>query len=130
MLPRALMVPPGIPDFMTRTRFVEPGRQQISGRAWSGHAPITKVDLSDDGGRTWSEARLGAAPSSFAWRPWTWDWSAAAGEHELCVRATDAAGNAQPVEQSWNLEGVKNNAVQRVRVVVGPTDLETQPPAR
>src|SRR5690348_5687340 len=31
--------------------------------------------------------------------------------------ATDDAGNAQPLEQNWNLEGVQNNAVQRVRVV-------------
>jgi hypothetical protein len=43
------------------------------------------------------------------------------GEHELCVRATDAAGNTQPLEQAWNAEGVQNNAVQRVRVVVGLT---------
>ena len=41
------------------------------------------------------------------------------GDHELCVRASDAAGNVQPVEQSWTTEGVENNAVQRVRVVVG-----------
>ena len=35
------------------------------------------------------------------------------------MRATDAAGNVQPMDQSWNLEGVENNAVQRVHVVVG-----------
>src|SRR5437763_3158904 len=28
MLPRALMVPPGVPDFMSRTRFVEPSTHQ------------------------------------------------------------------------------------------------------
>src|SRR5205823_9535301 len=66
ILPRALMVPPGIPDFMTRTRFVEPGRQQIRGRAWSGRAPTTKAEPSDDPGRTWSEVRCGAAPSPLA----------------------------------------------------------------
>src|SRR5205809_6530257 len=33
---RALMIPPGVPDFMTRTRLVEAGRAAIAGRAWGG----------------------------------------------------------------------------------------------
>ena len=120
MLPRALMVPPGVPDFMSRTRFVEPSTQVIDGRAWSGRAPIATVDFSADGGETWSQAELEHAVSPYAWRGWTARWEAdRAGEFELCARATDAAGNVQPLEQSWNLEGVQNNAVQRVRVVVG-----------
>ena len=120
MLPRALMVPPGVPDFMTRTRFVEPSTQVIEGRAWSGRAPITRVELSADGGSTWTDALLEEPSSPFAWGRWTCEWDARhAGEVELCARATDAAGNTQPMEQDWNLEGVQNNAVQRVRVVVG-----------
>jgi hypothetical protein len=40
------------------------------------------------------------------------------------VRATDGAGNVQPVGQNWNREGVQNNSVQRVQVVVvEPGDL-------
>ncbi len=120
MLPRALMVPPGVPDFMSRTRFVEPSTQTIEGRAWSGRAPIARVDFSADGGGSWSQAELEHAVSPYAWRRWTARWEAdRPGEFELCARATDAAGNVQPLEQSWNLEGVQNNAVQRVRVVVG-----------
>ena len=38
MRPRALMVPPGVPDFMSRRRFVEPGVYRLEGRAWSGAA--------------------------------------------------------------------------------------------
>ena len=45
-------------------------------------------------------------------------WNATAGEHELCCRARDAAGNEQPLEPSWNLGGYANNAVQRVPVTV------------
>ena len=122
MLPRALMVPPGVPDFMTRTRFVEPGRHEIVGRAWSGRAAVSRVELSDDGGATWSDATLGGAPSKYAWRAWSCSWNAMPGEHELCVRATDAAGNVQPSDANWNLEGVENNAIQRVQVVVCPAD--------
>jgi hypothetical protein len=47
-----------------------------------------------------------------------WD-ATTPGEYELCARATDAAGNVQPSSQDWNLEGIQNNAIQRVRVVVG-----------
>ncbi len=128
MLPRALMVPPGVPDFMSRARFVSPGTHTIEGRAWSGLGTVTRVDFSDDGGRTWAEAELGAAESPFAWRGWRHDWKAEPGEHELCVRATDASGNVQPDAQSWNLEGVQNNAIQRVRVVASAVE-DVQAPA-
>jgi len=36
----------------------------------------------------------------------------------LACRAFDEAGNAQPLEQPWNLQGMGNNLVQRVPVVV------------
>src|SRR5207302_8588019 len=55
MLPRALMAPPGVPDFMSRTRFVSLATYHIEGRAWSGLGKVTRVEFSDDGGRTWSE---------------------------------------------------------------------------
>jgi hypothetical protein len=42
------------------------------------------------------------------------------------VRATDGAGNTQPLDQKWNREGVQNNSVQRVRVVVTQPDDEVQ----
>jgi hypothetical protein len=90
---------------------------------------VTKVEFSDDGGASWADAVLAPSVSAYAWRGWTHEWHAAvAGEHELCVRATDAAGNVQPDQQSWNLEGVQNNAIQRIRVVVGAA-IDAQPPA-
>jgi sulfane dehydrogenase subunit SoxC len=126
MLPRALMVPPGVPDFMSRTRFVTPGTHVIDGRAWSGRGMITRVEFSADGGGTWADASLEPPVSAFAWRGWTYEWKASPGAHELCVRATDSAGNVQPDEQSWNLEGVQNNAIQRVRVIAGAAgDVQT-----
>ncbi len=129
MLPRALMVPPGVPDFMSRTRFVQPSVQTVEGRAWSGRGAITSVEMSADAGATWTPAQLGAEVSPYAWRGWKYTWDATKpGEYELCARATDAAGNVQPLEQRWSLEGVQNNAVQRVRVIVGAAG-EKQAPA-
>ena len=58
--PRALMAPPGIPEFLSRVRHVPAGRTRIEGRAWSGGNAVERVEFSADGGRTWEDARLGA----------------------------------------------------------------------
>jgi DMSO/TMAO reductase YedYZ molybdopterin-dependent catalytic subunit len=117
--PRALMVPPGIPEFMTRGRVMDAGRVTIEGRAWSGEAPIEAVDFSVDGGTSWTPAQLAADElGRWAWRAWSSGWDATPGEHVLACRARDAAGNEQPFEPAWNVGGYANNAVQRVPVSV------------
>jgi sulfane dehydrogenase subunit SoxC len=119
MAVRALMVPPGIPDFATRRRIAELTTHLIEGRAWSGAGPIDAVDVSTDGGATWQPAALAPATGPHAWRRWTFEWQpAAAGDYELCCRATDSAGNQQSAEPAWNLGGYANNAVQRVPVTL------------
>jgi DMSO/TMAO reductase YedYZ molybdopterin-dependent catalytic subunit len=118
MLPRSLLIPPGIPDFLTRARFLEAGPCPLAGRAWSGFAPVERVEVSADGGATWKDAVLGEPLGEFAWRGWRFDWDARPGEHVLSCRATDGAGNVQPLEPAWNLGGYCNNAVQRVHVTV------------
>ncbi len=117
--PRSLMVPPGIPDFASRVRFVGPGPCRLEGRAWSGWGPIERVDVSADGAATWRAAELEPAPGPLAWRGWSLVWEPPApGAYELCSRAADAAGNEQPLDPPWNLKGFANNAVQRVPVTV------------
>jgi sulfane dehydrogenase subunit SoxC len=116
--PRALLIPPGIPDFLTRRRYLAPGRHLLSGRAWSGRAPLARVEVSTDGGRTWREAELGERRSRWAWVAWSLPWEAPPGDHELCARATDESGATQPLEQPWNVGGMANNMVQRVAVTV------------
>jgi sulfane dehydrogenase subunit SoxC len=119
MQPRALMVPPGIPDFNTRARTVPAGPCALQGRAWSGWAPVTRVEVSADGGETWAEAELERLDSRWGWRGWRFEWAAdEPGEYLLCCRAHDEAGNAQPDEASWNVGGYSNNAPQRVPVTV------------
>jgi DMSO/TMAO reductase YedYZ molybdopterin-dependent catalytic subunit len=114
--PRALMLPPGFPDFPSRHRFLDHGDVQLQGRAWSGRAPIERVDVAIDG--TWFNADLDAGLGDWAWRAWRFPWNAEPGEHSLSCRATDAAGEAQPLEQPWNLQGMRNNLVQTIDVTV------------
>ncbi len=118
MAPRSLTVPPGIPDFATRERFLHPGPVELSGRAWSGHGPIESVEVSTDDGASFAQARLDPPLGDAAWRGWRLDWDAPAGRHVICSRATDAAGNRQPLDAAWNLKGYCNNAVDRIPVVV------------
>ncbi len=118
MFPRALMVPPGVPEFMSRERTVHAGTVVVEGRAWSGHGPIESVDVSTDGGASWSPAQLESPElGKWAWQHWTFAWSAAPGRYVLACRARDAE-RSQPLEPAWNLGGYANNAVQRVPVVV------------
>jgi len=113
---RALMIPPGIPDFFTRRRFVDAGAVTLRGRAWCGTAPVDRVEVGVDG--SWEDAKLDEPAGEWAWRGWTFDWGATPGEHILMCRATDADGNTQPVEQPWNQQGMGNNLVQEVAVTV------------
>jgi DMSO/TMAO reductase YedYZ molybdopterin-dependent catalytic subunit len=119
MRPRSLMAPPGIPQFETRDRIAERGHHLLEGRAWSGRAPIARVEVSVDDGRTWSDATLlREFDEHYAWCGWSFSWDATQGDHVLCSRATDETGDVQPLEVVWNLGGYENNAVQRVRVHV------------
>lgn len=115
---RALMIPPGIPDFLTRTRLVQAGPVTLMGKAWAGRLSVSRVEVSADGGSSWSDAQLGRPVSPHAWRTWTFLWNARRDTHTLCVRATDSEGNVQPLEQEWNFGGYGNNSVQRVNVIV------------
>ncbi|MGY4959789.1 molybdopterin-dependent oxidoreductase [Streptomyces sp. 900105245] len=121
--PRALLVPPGFPDFMSRARMVRPGPVTLEGRAWSGQAPVAAVQVSTDGGVSWEPADLEPATprNRWAWRSWRTAWLATPGDRDLAARAVDADGRVQPLGQRWNRGGFANNAVRWVRVVCADT---------
>jgi sulfane dehydrogenase subunit SoxC len=118
MEPRALMAPPGWPDFMSRRRFARPGTHRIEGRAWSGWGDIEAVEVSTDAGAHWEPADLGPRAGRHGWRRWSWTWRAAPGTYTLTARATDATGRVQPIDQRWNRGGFANNAAQRVDLLI------------
>ena len=116
--PRALMIPPGFPEFLHRTRTLDAGSTTLEGRAWSGSGLVTRVEVSADGGASWDDAALEPSAGPYAWRRWTFGWTAVPGEHEFVVRATDDTGNVQPLDGLWNHHGLVNNMAQRVPVTV------------
>ena len=119
--PRALIVPPGFPDFMSRARIVRPGPVLLEGRAWCGRTPVSRVDVSVDDGDTWAPADLdppGEHP--WAWRRWRHTWIAEPGHHVITARATTSDGQTQPIDQAWNRGGFANNATHRIRVACTP----------
>jgi DMSO/TMAO reductase YedYZ molybdopterin-dependent catalytic subunit len=116
--PRALVVPPGFPDFMSRARVVRPGPVELEGRAWSGWAPIGAVEVSVDGGASWQAASVEPGPSPHAWCRWSTSWDATPGRYLLSARAVDASGRSQPADPPWNRGGFANNLPQQVDVLV------------
>ncbi|WP_427018991.1 sulfite oxidase [Pseudarthrobacter sp. P1] len=113
---RSLLVPPGMPDFMTRQRLLAAGPVLLRGRAWSGTGPVVRVDVGIDG--IWSPAQLEPAAGPQAWQEFSCVWVAAPGTHRVACRAWDAAGSVQPLEPEWNYQGMGNNAVQAFDVEV------------
>lgn len=82
--------------------------------------PVSRVDVSADGGTTWSVAALGRDLGPAAWRWWEATVDLRPGEHELVARAWDTAAATQPERAAslWNLKGYMSCACPRARVRV------------
>lgn len=97
---------------------VERGELPIRGIAWSGAAPIARVEvkIGDD---AWQEARLLGERKRHSWQGWELIARLEKpGSVVISARATDLAGRTQPSVPEWNRLGYGNNVVQRVRVEV------------
>jgi sulfite oxidase len=101
----------------------------VTGYAYSGGGRrIVRVDVSADGGTTWTTADLTHGHDQPLGRAWAWTlWSAdvpvpavavakGGGQVTLTCKAVDEAFNAQPEDASaiWNLRGILNNSWHRV----------------
>ena len=118
---KSLMVPPGVPDWLSRNRCVEPGIITINGKAWSGAGKkITKVEFGSNG--NWEQAEIQEQVGKFAWTSWRYRWDAKPGNHILKCRASDESGQIQPITPPWDFAGFGNNAVQSVKVFVRDYD--------
>jgi DMSO/TMAO reductase YedYZ molybdopterin-dependent catalytic subunit len=77
----------------------------IAGAAWSGGSGLACVEVSTDGGATWTRAEFLDPDEPGVWRRWQFVWRApAAGDYVLVSRATDLSGQVQPCERDWRME--------------------------
>jgi len=96
---------------------VKVGRQiDLKGIAFDGGKGIKEVAVSVDDGKTWTPAKLGKDLGNYSFREWKLPIKLATGVHSLKSRATSNAGQAQPLEASWNPPGYLRNVVETVRV--------------
>ncbi len=109
---RSLIIKPAAHEELER------GEVAIRGVAWSGAAPVARVEVSVDDG-TWREARLVGERKRHSWQWWELLTRIdQPGTTTIRARATDLAGRTQPDEPRWNRLGYGNNAVQEVRVPI------------
>jgi len=97
---------------------VRSGELAIRGVAWSGAAPIARVEVSVNGGG-WQEARLVSERNRYSWQ-W-WELMTHVDPSDALIlraRATDLAGRTQPEHAEWNRLGYGNNAIQEVSIRV------------
>ena len=91
------------------------GRVIVQGFAWAGAPGVRVVEISTDNGRSWRPAGFMGEKADFAWRQWATEVEAKApGRITVLARATDGAGEAQPLAARANASGYANNAIHRV----------------
>ena len=82
------------------------GRRQLAGHAYGGLRGVARVELSTDGGETWTDAELseplpaadGDGPAMDAWRQWQYSYDPPSGSHTVVVRMVDRNGTVQTEE--------------------------------
>lgn len=91
----------------------------LAGIAWSGYGTIDSVEVSVDGGLTWSEAELEAPTSIYGIQKWHHNWTPeGTGSYTLASKATDSLGNVQPSMQIQNQLGYGNNGPHKIVVSI------------
>lgn len=85
-----------------------------------GGRSVKRVELSLDGGKTWTQAQMQVRAHPWAWRFWTARLELLPGRQQIAVRAWDADGRTQPEDCAsiWNWKGYLNNAWHRIQVIV------------
>ena len=86
----------GIPSGEVPVRPRSDGTVEVRGVAWAGDDAIERVEVSTDGGETWTDVELFGPDYAGAWRLFYYDWEAEPGTHVLLSRGTDDRGRRQP----------------------------------
>jgi DMSO/TMAO reductase YedYZ molybdopterin-dependent catalytic subunit len=97
---------------------VDCGELAVRGVAWSGAAPIARVEVRLDP-KPWQEARMLGEPKRHSWQWWELITRVdRPGNYVIHARASDMRGRIQPESPEWNRLGYCNNAIQQVKIAV------------
>ncbi len=118
--PISRMVPRSFFTNVTPAAKVKPGTPvPLRGIAMGGDCGVAAVDLSMDGGATWSAAALGRDEGSYSFRRWTAQATApASGAMTAMVRCTNTKQVSQPMAANWNGGGFMRNVIETVQLAV------------
>ena len=94
------------------------GRTTVWGWAWSGEGELTGIDVSTDGGQSWSPGTFTGRWDRYSWRKWEAEWDAKPGAHTVMARASDSLGRIQPTSRAFNRLGYRWNVIHAVKVDV------------
>lgn len=99
---------------------LDTGEHIIEGIAWTGSGIITEVEISTDGGKNWSKAKLSQDLSQpYSWTFWKFNWRVPKkGEYLIQSRARDSYGRTQPFKALWNRKGYGYNAVYSIKLKI------------
>lgn len=104
---------------------------RIEGKAFSGEAHIERIEYSLDNGKNWTSQGVELQPqtleqsgqvqskkhSKWAWQSFAFTIPPFSQESiSISVRATDSAGQKQPLKHTWNPSGYLFNAVQTITI--------------
>ena len=92
------------------------GTTPLKGIAFDGGKGIKDVSISIDGGKSWTQAKLGKDLGNYSFREWSLPVKLEAGSYELKVRATNNSGDTQPADARWNPAGYMRNVIETLRV--------------
>jgi len=87
---------------------LDDGRRRLAGHAYAGLRGVSAVEVSTDGGSSWSEAELsdplpaaeGEGRAEDAWRQWRYSYDPPGSTHTAVVRMVDRDGNVQTSEET------------------------------
>ena len=101
-------------------RFRTDERVEVRGVAWDGGYGIARVEVSVDGGLNWRDSVLGPDAGRFAFRTFTYGFTAdAPGTRRIMAKATNRIGQTQVDTLIFNAAGYHNNVVRPTTVMIG-----------
>lgn len=114
MVVNSIITAPGGP-----TRQAAGKAMEVRGIAWDGGYGIARVEVSTDGGKSWSDATLGKDIGRFAFRQWSYRFTPAKkGSYTILAKASNRAGQSQADALIFNPAGYHNNVPRPLTVTV------------